>query len=105
MRLEFRLGFGLGLDWVFGSDGTDDGLSLLVICDLERGVVLVRPCVELLDLSVLQLALEHERISGNAREMLQDIAYYLRVVVVRGPKSSDRLSIISKCMILVCCQI
>ena len=105
MRLEFRLGFGLGLGWVFGSDGTDDGLSPLVICDLERGVVLVRPCVEPLDLSVLQLALEHERISGNAREMLQDIAYYLRVVVVRGPKPSNCLSIIGECVVLVCCQI
>jgi len=82
----------------------DDGLSPLVICDLGRGIVLVRPCIELLDLSVLQLALERKRISGNALEM-EDIVYYLRAVVVCGPKSSNRLSIIGKCVILVCCQI
>jgi len=103
--LEFRLGFGLGLGWVFGSNGTDDGLLPLVICNLERGIVLVRPCIEPLDLSVLQLALEYERISGNAWEMLQDIAYYLYVVVVCRPKPSNCLSIISECVVLVCCQI
>ena len=83
----------------------DNGLSPLVICNLEHGVVLVHPCVELLDLSVLQLTLEHKRISGNAQEMLQDIAYYLCVVVVHGPKPSNCLSIISKYVVLVCFQI
>jgi len=83
----------------------DDGLSPLVICDLRRGIVLVCPCIELLDLSVLQLALERKIISSNSLEVLQDIAYYLCVVVVHGPKSSNCLSIISKGMILVCCQI
>ena len=106
-RFGFGLGFrlGLGLGWIFGSDGTDDSLLPLVICDLGHGIVLVHLRIEFLDLSMLQLTLERKRISGNALEMLQDRTYYLCVVVVRGPKSSDRLSIISKCMILVCCQI
>jgi len=92
------------LSWIFGSNGTDNGLLPLVICDLGCGIVPIRPCIELLDLSVLQLALEHKRISGHALEM-QDIAYYLHVVIVCGPKSLNRLSIISKHMILICCQI
>ena len=68
-----ELGLGLGLGWIFGSDGTGNGLSPLVLCDLGRGVVLVCPCIELLDLSVLQLALEQKKISGNTLKILQDI--------------------------------
>jgi len=30
----FGFGLGLGLGWIFGSNGTDDGLLPLVICDL-----------------------------------------------------------------------
>jgi len=50
-----RLGLGLGLwlRWILRCNGMDNVFLPLVICDLGRGVVLVRPLIELFDLSML----------------------------------------------------
>ena len=53
LGLGLGLGFGLGLGWIFRRDGMNEIFSPLVVCDLEGSIVLIRPCVKLLDLSVL----------------------------------------------------
>jgi len=76
-RLGLGLGLGLwlwvGLGWVLGHDGMDNIFLPLVIYNLGCGVVLVCPCIELLDLSVLQLALGHAIISDNMLDMQKDV--------------------------------
>lgn len=101
---RFGLGHGVGLGWIFGRNGTHDFLSPLMLCNLGGGVVLVRPCVELLYLPVLQFALQCRIVMANAPEMLKP-TYYLRVVVIRGSKSSDGLRVIRQRMIFVRGQI
>jgi hypothetical protein len=72
-------------------------------CDLGRGIVFVRPRVEFLDLSVLQLPLEVEMISCKPSDKLE--TYSLCVVIVGGPISSNGLDVISQCVIFICCQV
>ena len=81
----------------------DDGFPPLVHCDLGCGVVLVCPCIEFFDLSVLQFALEYAIIRVVCWKGRK--THYLGVIVIRGPESSDRLSIIRQCVVFICAQI
>ena len=81
----------------------DNGFPPLVHCDLGCGVVLVHPCIEFFDLSVLQFALEYAIIRVVCWKGRK--THYLGVIVIRGPESSDRLSIIRQCVVFICAQI
>ena len=90
--------------WFFGRNGAGNSFSPLVLCNLVHCIVLVCPCIKLLDLFVLQLTLEHMIISRKVPMPVQKM-YNLHVIIVCGPKSSDCLRIVGQCMIFVCGQV